>query len=402
MVMRMVFDATGRKISHSLHRALIKSHAKLSYQLAQGLIDGTTSPEDAKKYQSTLETSLKPVWAAYDVLLKGRNGRDPLDLDLPERKIILNEKGRVAAVVVPERLTAHKLIEEYMIQANVAAAELLEAKKAPVVYRVHDAPSLSKIESLREFLGTMDISLPKVERPKPSDFNVILSRVVGKSHELLTNEVILRSQSQAVYQTENIGHFGLNLRRYAHFTSPIRRYADLLVHRSLIRAYGLGEDGLTDRESERLDEIAEHISTMERRAMAAERDTLDRLIADFLAEQVGAEFSARVAGVVGVGLFVRLDDTGADGFVPAKTLGKDYFVYDEVQRAMIGARTGEMFQLGDSVTVRLLEAAPISGGLRFEITSEGKKGTPPKGTSHTRGRRDAKPTPRGRKPRPKR
>ena len=380
LVMRMIFDKSGHKTGQTIHRALIKSHAKLAYTHAQALIDGKV--EDRPE---VLETSLKPVWAAYETLKKGRDARQPLELEVPERKILLKSDGTIDRVIVPERLDAHKLIEEFMIQANVAAAELLEAKKAPVVYRVHDAPSMAKLESLREFLGTIDVPLPRMEAPQPAHFNEILRAVSGQASEQLTNEVILRSQSQAIYSPENIGHFGLNLRRYAHFTSPIRRYADLLVHRSLIRAYDLGEDGLSDRDAERLEAIAEHISLMERRAMAAERDTLDRLIANFLADRIGAEFTGRIAGVVSSGLFVRLDDTGADGFVPAATLGRDYYVFDEAHRALIGARTGETFRLGDPVTVRLVEALPISGALRFEILSEGTKGPLPRGARRSRG-----------------
>jgi ribonuclease R len=389
MVIRMEFDAKGHKKSQTLHRALIRSHAKLSYNMAQALIDGTASVEDAAKHAQTLTTSLKPLWAAYEVLCKGRELRQPLELVVPERKILLNEAGRVASVIVPERLDAHKLIEEFMIQANVAAAQLLEAKKTSLIYRVHDAPSLAKLESLREFLKSLDIALGKTETPKPSDFNLILASVAGLTHEQLTNEVVLRSQSQAVYQPDNIGHFGLNLQRYAHFTSPIRRYADLIVHRALIRAYGLGDDGMTEQEEGRLDEIAAHISATERRAMMAERETTDRLIADFLAEQLGASFEGRISGVVGAGLFVRLNDTGADGFVPAATLGQDYYVFDEANRAMVGSRTGETYRLGDAVSVKLVEVAPISGGLRFEVTSEGSKGVPPKGGRSPRGPRGA-------------
>lgn len=374
LVMRMVFDASGRKVSQTIHRAIIRSRAKLAYTHAQALING-----EADDRPDVLEESLKPVWAAYETLKKGRDAREPLELDLPERKILLKPDGTVDRVVVPERLDAHKLIEEFMIQANVAAAELLEAKKAPVVYRVHDAPAMAKMESLREFLKSIDVSAPQGENLTPASFNHILRQVVGHSSEQLTNEVILRSQSQAVYSPDNLGHFGLNLRRYAHFTSPIRRYADLLVHRSLIRAYELGDDGILDHDVERLEAISGHISNMERRAMAAERDTIDRLIADFLADQVGATFEGRISGVVSSGMFVRLNDTGADGFVPAATLGKDYYVFDEAHRALIGARTGETFRLGDDVTVKLVEAAPISGGLRFEVLSEGRKGPLPSG-----------------------
>jgi len=306
-------------------------------------------------------------------LKRGRDKRQPLELDIPERKVIVAPSGAIDRIVVPERLDAHKLIEEFMIQANVAAAETLERRKTPLVYRVHDAPSLAKLEALREFLASLDLSLPKSGNLRPGQFNHILERVKDTEYETLVNEVVLRSQSQAVYDPQNIGHFGLNLRRYAHFTSPIRRYADLIVHRALVRSLDLGEGGLPDGIEERLAEIATEISGAERRAMAAERETIDRLVAHWLADRIGATFTGRIAGVTKAGLFVKLDDTGADGFVPIGSLGQDYYVYDEARHAVIGDRTGEMHRLGDAVEVRLVEVAPIAGALRFEMLTEGRR-----------------------------
>ncbi len=275
LAVRMTFDAHGKKLKHHFMRATMRSAAKLSYNQAQAAIDG--APDD--KTAPLLEPVLKPLWAAYAILKEGRDKRAPLDLDLPERKIVLDKNGMVAGVIVPERLDAHKLIEEFMIQANVAAAEALEARKSPVIYRIHDAPSSEKLVSLSEFLATLGISAAKTGFNRPSQFNRILERGKGAEFEELLNEVVLRSQAQAEYSTRNIGHFGLNLRRYAHFTSPIRRYADLIVHRALISAYGLGDGGLSDDEKGKLDAIAESISQAERKAMSAERETLDRLIA---------------------------------------------------------------------------------------------------------------------------
>lgn len=373
LAVRMVFDKDGRKLRHSFHRVMMRSAAKLSYQGAQQAIDGT--PDD--KTGPLLEPVLLPLWAAYGALKIARDARGPLDLDLPERKLVLKPDGSVDRVVIPPRLDAHRLIEEFMIQANVAAAETLEAKRTPLVYRVHDAPSLEKLEALRELLKTLDIELPKSGNLRPAHFNRILERVEGTDGSSLVNEVVLRTQAQAEYAAENYGHFGLNLRRYAHFTSPIRRYADLIVHRALIRALGLGSDGLPDGATvEELNEIGARISASERRAMAAERETIDRLIAHFLFDRVGASFTGRIAGVTRSGLFVKLDDTGADGFVPASTLGVDYFVHDEAKRALIGEMSGESYQLGDHVEVKLVEAAPIAGALRFEMLSEGRPGKP--------------------------
>jgi len=368
LAVRMVFAADGRKIRHSFHRVMMKSAAKLSYQQAQAAIDGTTDERTAP----ILETVLKPLWSAYAVLKRGRDHRQPLDLDLPERKILLKPDGTVDRVVVPERLDAHKLIEEFMIQANVCAAETLEAKRQKLVYRVHDAPSLAKQESLREFLQSVGLSLARGAQLQTSQFNQILERVRGSDNEGLVNEVVLRSQSQAIYTSENLGHFGLHLRRYAHFTSPIRRFADLIVHRALISALGLGKDGITLTEEERLEDIAELISATERRAMAAERDTVDRLIAGFLAEQVNGVFDARISGVTKSGLFVKLPQYGADGFIPVSTLGDDYYIYDETARALYGERGGKGYQLADPVQVRLVEVTPLAGAMRFEMLTEPK------------------------------
>jgi ribonuclease R len=373
LAVRMIIGADGRKRSHTFHRVMIRSAAKLAYAQAQAAIDGR--PDDTTG--PLLEPVLKPLYAAYDGLKRAREARSPLDLDLPERKIRLKADGTVDRVVVAERLDAHRLIEEFMILANVAAAETLERARVPLVYRVHDEPGIEKLNALREFLETLDIPLAKAGALRPEAFNKILARVRGHDNEKLVNEVVLRSQAQAEYSAQNYGHFGLNLRRYAHFTSPIRRYADLIVHRGIIRALKLGDDGLTDSmDLERLSEIAAQISAAERRAMIAERETNDRLIAHFLADQIGATFDGRISGVIAAGLFVKLNETGADGFIPVRTLGNEYFRFNETSHAMVGSRSGETYRLGDPVTVKLVEAAPVAGALRFEMLSEGQTGKP--------------------------
>ncbi|KIU45840.1 MULTISPECIES: ribonuclease R [Bradyrhizobium] len=377
LAVRMVISADGRKRSHSFHRVLMRSAAKLAYAQAQAAVDGR--PDDTTG--PLLDPILKPLWAAYELVKLARNERDPLDLDLPERKILLKPDGTVDRVIVPQRLDAHRLIEEFMILANVAAAEMLEKKALPLIYRVHDEPSQEKVHNLQEFLKTLDLPFTKQGALRPAQFNRVLAQVAGEDYEPLVNEVVLRSQAQAEYSAENYGHFGLNLRRYAHFTSPIRRYADLIVHRALIRALGLGEGALpTDETVETLAEIAAQISVTERRAMKAERETTDRLIAHFLADRVGASFQGRISGVTRSGLFVKLDDTGADGLIPIRNIGSEYFNYDETRHALIGSRSGTMYRLGDVVDVRLVEAAPIAGALRFELLSEGQ--TIPRGRKH--------------------
>ncbi|NKB53559.1 MAG: ribonuclease R [Rhizobiaceae bacterium] len=364
----MTFAADGRKLRHTFHRIMMRSHARLSYQEAQTAIDGGEAP----RAEPFLETILKPLWSAYEVLSRGRDYRQPLELDMPERKIVLHEDGSVDRVVIPPRLDAHKLIEEFMIQANVAAAETLEKRRQPLIYRIHDVPSLAKLESLRQFLRTLAIPLAKGSQVKPSAFNAILSQVAEMDSKELVNSVILRSQSQAEYSPVNIGHFGLNLKKYAHFTSPIRRYADLIVHRALVASLGLGEGGLTLPEEENLDVIAQEISDCERRAMLAERQTIDRLISVHLADKIGAQFHGRINGVTRAGLFITLNDTGADGFIPISKLGDDYYVYDEVSHRLMGEHSGLIYQMGDEVEVKLVEAAPMAGALRFDMISDGR------------------------------
>ena len=318
LAVRMIIAADGRKKSHTFHRVLMRSAAKLSYQQAQAAVGGT--PDDVTG--PLLDNILKPLYAAYDALKRARDARGPLDLDLPERKIVLKHDGTVDRVITPERLESHRLIEEFMILANVAAAETLEHARVPQIYRVHDEPSVEKIEGLRKFLESLHISFSKGGALRAEQFNRILDRVKGQDVEKLINEVVLRSQSQAEYSAQNYGHFGLNLRRYSHFTSPIRRYADLVIHRGLIRARHFGADGLPDAQrNQELAEIAALISASERRAMKAERETVDRLIAHFLADRIGATFQGRISGVTKAGLFVKLSDTGADGLIPIRTLG---------------------------------------------------------------------------------
>jgi ribonuclease R len=381
LAVRLVIGADGRKRSHTFHRIIMRSAARLSYQQAQlandGRIDETTQP--------LVEPVLRPLYAAYKAMTRARAERQPLDLDLPERKILLKADGTVDRVITPERLDAHRLIEEFMILANVAAAETLERARVPLIYRVHDEPGIEKVHALHEFLATLDIPFAKGGVLRPEAFNRILARVKGRDAEQLVNEVVLRTQAQAEYSAENYGHFGLNLRRYAHFTSPIRRYADLIVHRGLIRALKLGPEGLPDTmEQKTLAEISAQISATERRAMLAERETNDRLIAHFLADRIGATFEGRISGVTRAGLFVKLRDTGADGFVPARTIGDEYFRYDETGHAMVGSRSGETYRLGDAVTVKLVEAAPVAGALRFELLSEGRSGRPLPRPKHER------------------
>ena len=360
LAVRMHFDAQGNKRAHQFIRGIMRSPKSLTYAQAQRAFDGEDKSELAR-------TVLTPLWRCYEALAKARDKRDPLNLDLPERRIVIGADGKIASIAFRERLESMRLIEELMIQANVAAAESLEKARQPLIYRIHEQPSKEKLFAFSDYLRTIGMNFAKGQVVKPGVFNRILAQAKGTPTAEVMNDVVLRTQSQAVYSPNNIGHFGLNLSRYAHFTSPIRRYADLVVHRALIRALKLGDAGLTDGEAGRLGEIAEHISMTERRAMAAERDSTDRYVAAFMEDRVGATFQARVTGVTRFGLFVRLPESGAEGLLPARTLGFEYFRHDERKHALIGDRSGTSYKMGDKLTVRLMEAAPLTGGLRFEL-----------------------------------
>lgn len=356
-------DAQGNLSKYKVFRALIRSKARLTYEMVQDAKDG--NPNELTK--PLMIDVIEPLYEAYAILLAAREKRGALELDLPERQILIDDKGNMTGVKNRARYDSHKLIEEFMILANVAAASALEAKRAPCVYRVHDRPKQEKLDNAREFVETFGLSLPKGGVTKPEQINFLLKKASEMEYSHLISEVILRTQSQAVYSPENIGHFGLALTKYAHFTSPIRRYADLLVHRSLIRAYNLGEDGIDQEEVSSLEERAEHISQTERTSMEAERSAVDRFTATWLAQHINDEFTGKINGVTRFGLFVTLDENGADGLVPMRSLGGDFYVHDEKQHALVGRKSGRIYRLGAPVTVRIAEADPLTGSSVFEM-----------------------------------
>jgi ribonuclease R len=370
LFVEMRFTADGEKIGHRFGRGLMRSVARLTYEELQAARDEAREPQDLQPGHTAR------LYGAFEALLGARTRRGTLELDIPERRVVLSPEGEVLGVAPRPRLDSHKLIEEFMVAANVCAAEELERLVQPTMYRIHDRPSDQKLEGLRQFLQQFAINMPPGNQLHPRNFSHVLAMVKGAPHERLVNETVLRSQSQAAYAPDNIGHFGLALARYAHFTSPIRRYADLIVHRALVRALGLGEDGLTDGDIAQLRDTAERITYAERRSMAAERDATDRYVAAFLSDRVGAEFAGRITGVTRFGLFIRLDETGADGLIPVSTLGEEYFVHDERLHSLVGERTGARWPLGLRVEVRLREATPVTGGLLFEMLSEPVKGVP--------------------------
>lgn len=360
MVCETWIDKTGHKIRHTFHRALIKSARRLTYEEVQSAMDGHIPVVG-------LEKELKALIGAYQALLKKRHHRGVLEINMPERQVILNDKGRIVDIKKRQITDSNRLIEELMILANVSAAETLEDKGYATMYRVHDRPSAEKIEALNAFLATIGHNSHLQENAEPGDFNTVLTKSKGTTKDFAINEFILRSQSQAVYSPDNIGHFGLALQRYAHFTSPIRRYADILVHRALIGALKLGEGALTDEEVKTFNDTARHISYMERQAASAEQDAVDRYVAGFLVDKIGAKFKARISSVNTFGLFVRLDEYGADGFVSLNSLERDFYEIDEAGARLVGRDTGRVYTCGDMVEVVLKECVPVTGGLSFNI-----------------------------------
>jgi ribonuclease R len=381
--------ADGQLKSWRFTRAVVKLVANIAYEDAQAIMDGVP-PEDggpALPRSDEMRPILQPLWDCWAALYKAREAREPLDLDLPERRIVLDEKGRILSVAPRERLDAHKLIEDYMIAANVAAAKALEGKKAPVMYRIHEPPSREKLVALKEYLKTLDVAFTLGQVVKPGTFNHVIERVGDAEFREEVMIQVLRTQTQAYYGPQNAGHFGLALGSYAHFTSPIRRYADLVVHRALVESNKLGPGGElpTDAEMAKTGEI---ISQLERRAMEAERATVDRYVAAYLSAHVGEVMDARITGVQSFGFFATVDGVGGDGLVPARDLGREYFRYDEAGQKLVGEETGAEFVLGQRLQLKLIEANPVSGALRFELPDgkgsgsgpreERKRGGPPR------------------------
>ncbi len=362
MVCEVWLNKQGKKLRHTFRRALIKSVRRLTYPEVQAALDGKTPIVGLEKEIDTLHK-------VYRVLAKQRANRGVLELDVPERQVILDAKGKVKAIKVRESLDSMKLIEELMILANVAAAETLESADVPTMYRVHDRPSNEKRERLNAFLTSLHYKAIR-EDAQPKDFNAILTKADGTKQDYAINEFVLRSQSQAEYSPENIGHFGLALSHYAHFTSPIRRYADVLVHRALIKALHLGAGALTAEEADTFGNIAEHISATERQSAAAEMDAVDRYTASFLSGREGEVFTGRISSVTAFGLFVAIDEYGADGFIPFRLMTGDYYEYDDEAQQLVGRGSGKTYRMGDTIRVILMECEPETGSLLFKPISK--------------------------------
>jgi ribonuclease R len=409
----LTISPEGKLLAHRFTRAVIRCTVNISYEDAQGVIDappvdvipakaGIHHPGTSAGIQATapsavvmgprlrgdddVHTVLRHLWGAWGALSKARDARSPLDLDLPERRVRLDEAGRIAAIEVRERLDAHRVIEDFMIAANVAAALALEAKRTACMYRVHEAPGREKLVALKDYLETFGIPFALGQVIQPRTFNRLLSDAKATEYSQQISEQVLRTQTQAYYSPDNKGHFGLALASYGHFTSPIRRYADLVVHRALVRAYKLGDGGLGDAAAGTMARTAEHISMTERRAMEAERDTLDRYVAAHLATKVGETLATRITGVARFGFFATVDGIGGDGLVPVSTLGDERFVFDEGTKRLEGIETGTTFVPGQRLDLRLVEANPITGALRFELPL-GEGATRPRNDRVRTGRR---------------
>jgi ribonuclease R len=358
----------GKLLSKQFMRALMRSHAKLTYVDVQAF-------KDKKKHTipQTLDAQvITDLYKAYAILKKGREARGTLDLDLTEQKIILNDDGSVKHILPRKRLDSHQLIEEFMILANVAAAEFISDKNLPCLFRVHDNPKAEKVEELRLYLENNGLSFEKAGALQPVHFTRVLKKVQDLPIAPAINELVLRTQAQANYSPDNIGHFGLNLPRYAHFTSPIRRYADLTIHRALISLLEK-QKGLYPYNFEELLKIGQDISDLERRAAKAERETVDRYIALYLENRTGEMLPARISGMTDFAVFLTLEETGSDGILPLRNLTGDYFVFDPKAHAVIGRRTKQRFTLGDPILVCLETANPVSGSLIFSARVEGKQ-----------------------------
>ncbi len=364
MACHLHIDAKGKITRHRFTRALVRIHHNIPYEDAQAAVDTGKPPE-----------YLANLWDAWRALAEARKAREPLNLELPERRVMLNDEGQIAEIAVKERLDAHRVVEDFMIAANVAAAKALEAKNAPVVYRVHEVPSREKLIALRDYMATLGKKLALGQVIKPALFNDMLADITEDADKAQVMEAVLRTQMQAYYGPANSGHFGLALGSYAHFTSPIRRYADLLVHRALVEAYKLEQPappgslpdttGLSDKDRASLQEISDQISQTERRAMEAERDTVDRYVAAWLSGRVGETFDTRITGVQGFGFFATIVGLGGDGLVPISTLGDEYFRHDEAAQTLIGEKSGKTYSSGDRLKLKLGEANALTGALKF-------------------------------------
>lgn len=357
---RMQMNAHGIITQVRPFRGLMRSHARYTYTQAQSEYDAQQAPD-----------YIQHLYSAYALLKRATQAREPLDFDLPEYQVQMDEaRTQILSIHKKSRLDSHRLIELYMIAANVAIAEVLLQARVAAVYRVHEAPEGDKWRDLKTTLKASGYSAGATT-PSTALLNKILRKAEQAEEAAIIHPLVLRAQMQAYYAADNGGHFGLNLTAYTHFTSPIRRYSDLLVHRALIHACNLGDVPVPDRS--RMPAIAQHISTTERKAMMAERDTMQRYRALYMQKHVGEYFTAYISGLCNAGLFLTLPDTGAEGFLQREELPRDFYQYDPKTMQLIGQRTKTVYRIGQEVAVQLLQVVPETGELRLTRGREGKK-----------------------------
>jgi ribonuclease R len=365
LAVEIIISKQGAIRSYTFKRGLMRSVARLTYEQVQNAIDGNPDSTTAP----LLEPILKPLYGAYKSLLKTRAQRGTLDLNIPELKVKFDQNGKVTAVLQRESLKSHQLIEEMMIAANVCAAKLLLKRNMPGLFRVHDKPDAVRVANLKMVLNSLKINVGKEKTFAPHQFNEVLSKTHSSPYERLVHDLVLRCQAQALYAPKNIGHFGLSLEEYTHFTSPIRRYSDLIVHRAIISTLNLGKDGFT-YSLEDLQRISEHINVTERRAASAERDTMDRYVIAFLQNHVGETFPATIVGVTKVGIFVSLDATGAQGLIHKRELPGEYYEFDQVYHRYVGTSTKRIYQLGQRVQVFVNNVNVVNCSTSFSLARE--------------------------------
>ena len=369
LAVEILIDGQGQKISHNFFQALIRSSARLTYTTVQQVIEGVVDEADCPVKPGTIHHLI----GAYRTLHAARLNRGTLNLDLSEARIQFDKSGEPVSVSQHYQQDAHQLIEEFMILANICAAETLEQARQPCVYRIHDQPDPEKIDSLRELTDALSLPFSKGQVITPHRFNELLAKVKDTDAETAVNEAVLRCQARAVYAPDNIGHYGLGLVRYAHFTSPIRRYADLLVHRALVRAIGTDNAELKLEPEDRLKEICAAISQTEQTAAKAERRTTARFAARILSQKDIKETEVTITGLTKSGLFVKLDDGASEGFVPRRTLPDDFYEPVAGGMMLLGRHHGWLFRLGDKLVCRLEDISPASGDITLSWCEGGER-----------------------------
>lgn len=379
MVCDMQVDANGEVTKSKFYDAVMLSHARLTYDKVWQVVG--LNDADAIDEVADVLPQIRNLHALYKAMAEQRRRRGAIDFETPEVKFRLDQRGEVEAMGATERNDAHKLIEECMIAANVQAALFLEKKKIPALFRAHEPPPAEKYEDLQQFLREFKLSMPPIDRVTPGDFSEVLRMVRERPERELIQSVLLRSQSMAAYQPENRGHFGLALSAYAHFTSPIRRYPDLLVHRAIRYALTRGKPANYSYTPAEMASLAVHCSQRERRAEEAERDVDERFKCAWMSKHVGSEFDGVVTGVTSFGLFVELDESKVSGLVHISQLANDYYHFDPIRKLLKGEKSGEQFRLGDHVRVQVLRASLEDRKIDFRLVPPKKKGVPPPRTT---------------------